>query len=625
MRKFFSSFVILAVLFSLAVPTVLAAETELSEDIVILYTNDIHTYIDGPLSYDVIAAIKADLQTRYRYVLLVDAGDHVQGAPYGSMDKGETIISLMNAAGYEAATLGNHEFDYGMAGCMNVLEWADYPYLSCNFYHVEEGVREENVLDSFRLFECGGETVAFVGITTPESIQKSTPAYFQDENGNYIYGISGGADGAALYADVQAAVDEAKAAGATKVIALGHLGIDASSEPWTSVDTIAHVSGLDAFIDGHSHSVVEGQTVTDRDGRDVLLTQTGQYFDRIGIMVIDAETGGIATDFIEYDETAGTLASGLYTGTALIRDEEIRAIKEAWIAQLETELGKKIGSTELVLDNYDEDGNRLVRSQETNTGDFAADALYYLFDNMGMDVDVAVMNGGGVRNTALTGDLTYLSCKAVHTFGNVACLRTVTGQQLLDALEWGARSVGEAEVGGFLQVSGLTYSIDPTVPNTIRQDEQGNWAGGPTGQYRVYDVRVYDRDTGTWEPLDLTAEYNVAGYNYTLRDLGDGYCMFSGSVNVLDYVMEDYMVLANYIQGFENGVVGASNSPLCAKHPGLTVDYSTVSGSGRIVIEARSAQEETNPKTGDAGMALCLCLAAGALWTMAAMVKRKKL
>ena len=591
-----------------AAPTTVEVSTE---DIVILYTNDVHTYIDGVLSYDVIAGLKAELEAEFGNVLLVDAGDHVQGTAFGSMDKGATIVKLMNAAGYDLATLGNHEFDYGMDGAMNVIDWAEYPYISANFYHEENGVKGETVLEAVHLFELGGRVIGFVGITTPETFTKSTPAYFQDEAGNYIYGISGGEDGAALHADVQAGIDAAKAAGAEIVIALGHLGDDPASQPWTSEETIAGVSGLTAFIDGHSHSTIVGKDVADKDGNAVLLTQTGEYFDAIGMMLIDGETGEISTDLISYAEITATVMdengeavlnedgeevtevigyefiSDLYTGASWCSDADVKAIQDAWIEEINTQLGQTIGTTSVVFDNYDAEGNRMVRSQETNTGDFAADALYYLFDNMGLDVDVAVMNGGGVRNKAVTGDISYLTAKSIHTFGNVACLQTITGQQLLDALEWGARGVGTGEeIGGFLHVSGITYKIDTEWPASVQMDEKGVWVGAPTGGYRVHDVQVYNKETGTYEALDLSATYNLAGYNYTLRDLGDGFNMFDGAVNVLDYVMEDYMVLANYIQAFEGGVVDATNSPLMAKYSGIKLDYSTVSGSGRIVFEA---------------------------------------
>ena len=588
-----------------------AAETTAAapaEDVVILYTNDVHTYIDGVLSYDVIAGLKDSLETVYGNVLLVDAGDAAQGTAFGSMDKGETIIKLMNAAGYDLATLGNHEFDYGMEGTMNIIDWADYSYISANFYHEENGVKGETVLPASEIFEIGGRKIAFVGATTPESFTKSTPAYFQDENGNYIYGIAGGEDGAALYAEIQAAVDAVKAEGADIVIALGHLGDDPASQPWTSEETIANVKGLDAFIDGHSHSTVEGKDVNG-----TLLTQTGEYFDAIGMMLIDGESGEITTDLIGYEEILETVTDE--NGQAVLDEDgnevtevigyafvsdfdlgctwasaaEVAQIKNAWITEIDTQLGQVIGSTALTFDNYDADGKRLVRSQETNTGDFAADALYYLFDNMGLDVDVAIMNGGGVRNKAVSGELSYQTAKSIHTFGNVACLQTISGQQLLDALEWGARGVGSGEeIGGFLHVAGITYKVDAAWPTSVQMDDKGVWIGAPTGGYKVHDVQVYNKETGAYEPLDLEASYNLAGYNYTLRDLGDGFNMFSGAVNVLDYVMEDYMVLANYIQGFEGGVVDATNSPLATKFPGMLVDYSSVDGSGRIVEEEAS-------------------------------------
>lgn len=603
MRKFLAVFLSLTLVLT-GLASIAAAEASLSDDIVILYTNDVHTYIDGALSYDVIAAVKADLQKQYKHVLLVDAGDHIQGTAYGSMDKGETIIKLMNAAGYDVATLGNHEFDYGMEGCIKIREWAKFPYVSCNFYHEENFVRNENVLEDFATFNCGSEVVAIIGITTPESFTKSTPAYFQDETGSYIYGIAGGEDGAALYADVQSAIDDAKAAGATKIIALGHLGIDPSSSPWTSKETIENTSGLNAFIDGHSHSKVEGEIVSDKGEAPVVLTQTGDYFNQIGMMVISAETGDITTDFIELVELTETtkdaegkevtnvigyeLSSQLYPSTAYVSDADVAAIKTEWMAKIDEELGTVIGSTALELANYDADGNRLVRSQETNAGDFCADALYFLFDDMGLDVDVAVMNGGGIRNkAAVTGDISYKVCKDIHTFGNVACLQTITGQQLLDALEWGARTAGTGEeCGGFLQVSGLTYKIDTEYPESTQKDDKGVWTGAPTGGYRVHDVKVYNKETNAWDALDPEAKYNLAGYNYTLRDMGDGFAMFDGAVNVLDYVMEDYMVLANYVQAFEGGVVEAANSPLAAKYAGFTVDYGATDGTGRIVFEA---------------------------------------
>lgn len=537
-----------------------------NDEVVILYTNDVHTYINQGITYSKLAALKAT----YENALLVDAGDHIQGTAYGAMDKGATVTKLMNEAGYDLATLGNHEFDYNMSGCIATVERADFPYVSCNFYHEKDGVAGDNVLDSYKVFDVSGIKIAIIGITTPETFSKTTPGYFQNENGEYIYGIAGGNDGKALYDSVQKAIDEASLE-ADVIIALGHLGVDLSSAPWTSEEVIANTSGLDAFIDGHSHHTIPMKEVKDKNGETVVLTQTGQYFAAVGKMTVTKD--GIKTELLSAEDFEN-----------IVPDEKVSAIEEDWKNQINEKLGEVIGKTEVVFDNYDEEGNRLVRKQSTNTGDFSADALYYLFDSMDIDVDVAVMNGGGVRNTAIVGDLTYFSCKEIHTFGNVACIQRMTGQQILDALEWGAKDVGLSDSGSLLHPSGLTYKINTAIESTVQFDEKGVWTGAPTAEYRVYDVKVYSRETDEWEPLDVKKEYNVAGYNYTLRDLGGGCAMFKGAVNVLDYVMEDYMVLATYVRGFENQTIKATNSPISKKYKNFEIDYSNVAGSGRISV-----------------------------------------
>jgi len=595
MKKFTKLLAVLLVLcmvFSV-IPMVSAAEPlpmVNENELVIFYTNDVHTYIDKELSYDTLAGLRWDAVNSQvddsSSVLLFDAGDHIQGTAYGSMDKAATIVELMEAASYDLATLGNHEFDYGMERALEVAQ-GNIPYVSCNFYHEENGVVGESVLDSYAIYEVNGVKVAVIGITTPETFTKSTPAYFQDENGNYIYGIAGGEDGAELYAAVQAAIDAASAE-ADVVIALAHLGDDPASQPWTSEEVIANTTGLDALIDGHSHSTVPMKEVADKEGNTVILTQTGEYFNAVGRMVIDLETLAIETGLLTIQsgaegEASTWLLDGEYTGWEVRAEESVTEIKDAWIASIEEQLGEVIGYADVVFDNYDETG-RLVRKQETNTGDFAADALYYLFDNMGLDVDVAIMNGGGVRNKTITGELSYKTMKDIHTFGNVACLQTITGQQLLDALEWGARGTYGEEIGGFLHVSGITYDIHTYIESTVQADEKGVWIGGPTGEYRVKNVKIMQ--DGKWVDLDLNAKYNLAGYNYTLRDLGDGFAMFDGAVNVLDYVMEDYMVLANYVKsfpvegGFEYPTITAKNSP-----------YGSIYGEGRISLIARDFKD----------------------------------
>ena len=550
-KKFLALLLAVTAVFSLAAP-VMAEEALISpapsaDEITILYTNDVHTYIDKDLRYSTVAGYRDSLTN----VLLVDAGDHVQGTAYGSMDEGATIVQLMEAANYDLATPGNHEFDYGMARALAVCTGGKVPYVSCNFYHEKNGVPGKGVLDSYKIFEEGGKKLAFIGVTTPESFTKSTPKYFQDDAGNYIYGIAGGDDGKALYSAVQKAIDEV-ASKADYIVALGHLGDDPASDPWNSEDVIANTTGLDAFIDGHSHSTVPMKEVADKSGSTVILTQTGSYLDALGQITITAD-GKITSKLL----TAADLAS-------VTPNAQVKAIEDQWINAVDTQLGEVIGSFTDVMTNYDADGTRLVRKEETNVGDFCADALYYLFDSMDLDVDFAVMNGGGIRNKQATGEVTYKTCKEIHTFGNVACLLTVTGQQMLDALEWGAKDVavdGSKECGGFLHPSGLKYTIDATIPCTVQKDDKGVWTGGPTGAYRVKDVQVLNKKTGAYEPLKLDGKYNLAGYNYTLRDLGDGFAMFDGAVNVLDYVKTDYMVLADYVKSFPEGKVTGYAQP----------------------------------------------------------------
>lgn len=544
--------------------------------VTILYTNDAHTYIDHKspeLTYASIAALKQSCAAAGENVLLVDAGDHVQGTAYGSMDEGASIIQLMNAAGYDVATLGNHEFDYGMARAKEIIKEAEFPYLSCNFVDLRTGLK---VLPSTKIFCVGGVRVAFVGITTPESFTKSTPAYFMNEaQTKYIYDIYGGDDGQKLYDAVQKAINKVRLF-ADYVIGLGHLGVDPSSSPWTSEEVIAHTSGFDAFIDGHSHTLMPSKEVLDAKGNTVILTQTGSYLANVGKMTITAD-GVISTEMIP-----------TYEGS----DSAVAAIENDWIDAVDDMLGEKIAVSE--SDFYINDpvtGSRLIRSQETNLGDFVADGIYTYFNEIeGLDCDLAVMNGGGIRADEAAGDWTFKTCKEVNPFGNVACLMEVTGQQIQDALEFGARYAGSGqENGGFLQVAGATYEIHTDVPNTVQTDDKNVWQGGATGTPRVQNVRVYNKQTGAYEPLELGRIYKLGGMNYTLRDLGDGFAMFDGATLVKDYVSQDYLVLSSYamlfggIDGEGYSHIASANSPL-ADYAGYLLNYENPYGAGRIVL-----------------------------------------
>ena len=556
---------------SVGAPAAFAEETNCffgdKADVTILYTNDVHTYIDNKSpkpTYAAIAALKKSIEDTGRDVLLVDAGDHIQGTAYGSMDDGATIIELMNEAGYDLATPGNHEFDYGMARAKAVLREADFPYVSCNWVDLRTGF---NVLPSVKFF--------FVGVTTPETFTKSTPAYFMnDAQTKYIYDILGGEDGQKLYDAVQKAIDKAEFWGADTIIGLGHLGVDPSSSPWTSEEVIAHTHGFTAFIDGHSHTVMANKQVTDASGKAVTLTQTGSYFKNIGKMTVGAD-GTITTELID-----------TYEGL----DAAVAATASNWISAVDDMLGEEIavGDTKFYI-NDPATGKRRIRSGETNLGDFVADGIYTYFNEIEeLHCDIAIMNGGGIRTDVEAGPWSFKTCKTVSPFGNVACLMSVTGQQIQDALEFGARFAGAEgkENGGFLQVAGARYTIHTGTPNTVQTNDKNVWTGSAATP-RVRNVEIYDKTTGTYQPLDPNATYALAGMNYTLRNLGDGFAMFDGATLIKDYVSEDYLVMSSYAAMFggvdANGLphLASANSPL-ADYPGYLLNYEDPYGAGRI-------------------------------------------
>ena len=551
-------------------------------DIVLFHTNDVHCHIDKGEGYAQAAALKQQAKLAVGDkggVLLVDAGDAIQGTPYGSLDQGKTIINLMRLAGYDVATFGNHEFDYGMERTLALKEEAgaatdkDHPgtpfsYVCCNFYKLKEDHKtaDTTVVDPYKIYTFGDKKVAVVGIATPESFTKSTPAYFQDKEGNYIYGLAEGNKGQDLYDSVQTAVDAAKAEGANYVVALAHTGVDKASEPWTADEVIKNTNGIDVYIDGHSHTNKIGE-VENKDGEKVVYSQTGTAYNCIGKIVIDKD-GKITATHIDAVQNL---------------DEATAKANKAWIDSVEEELGETVAKSNVdFYINNPETHNRMIRNQETNLGDFTTDALRYYFTKIdpinGKPVDFAIMNGGGIRADMPKGDVTYKTMMTVHTFGNMATVIELSGQKVLDALEWGARTAGPEgkECGGFLQTSGLTYEIHTYIPDGCKTDDKGNWIGHD-GEYRVKNVMIGGK------PLDLDKTYTMAGQGYTLKSGGDGFTMFKGCAYPKDEVRIDYEVLVDYAKSFP--VDEKTKLPtIDAKNSVLGTDYSDFHGEGRIKL-----------------------------------------
>ena len=547
---------LLSVSLSLALAGPALAAEPGENDIVILHTNDVHCGIEDGLTYAGVSAYAKEMEAQYGAdrVTLVDAGDAVQGGPIGTLTQGEYLVDIMNQVGYDIFTPGNHEFDYQIPRLLELTELLDAQTISSNFVDLTTG---ESVFQPYTVLDYGDVQVGYVGITTPESFTKSTPAYFQDENGNYIYGFCERNNGQDLYDNVQASVDAARADGADYVVAVAHLGIEETSAPWRSTDVIANTTGIDVMIDGHSHSTIDGQQVANEEGEMVLLNQTGTKLSAVGKIVIDPDTGDIMAELVTD-----------YAG----RDADTQAFVDGINAEFADVLNQVVAHSDVSLTTVDPtSGERIIRNLETNLGDLCADAYRTV-----LEADVGLVNGGGIRADIPAGDVTYGQIINVHPYSNQATSVRATGQQLLDALEMGARN-NPGESGGFLQVSGMTYTIDTTIPSGVVTDDKGNFVR-VDGEYRVKDVTV------NGEPLDVNKTYVVASHDYMLLDGGDGMVMFQGDEVVKDRVMPDNQVLIQYIRDSLGGSVGA--------------DYADPYGQGRITVltEASAPDQPQEPE-----------------------------
>lgn len=530
-KKLISLFMALVLIVALCGGSTFASE---SKDIVVLYTNDVHCAVDDNVGYAGLAAYRTEMLKTTDYVSLVDAGDALQGGVLGTLSKGEYIANIMNKVGYDVIIPGNHEFDYGMTRFLELSKLQQTSYISCNFIDLKTN---KPVFDSYKMITYGSVKVAYVGIDTPETFSKSTPAYFQDSSGNYIYGFCEGNNGQDLYKAVQTAIDSAKAAGANYVVAVGHCGIDAQSAPWRSTDIIANVTGLTAFIDGHSHSVIPSQNITDKSGNTVVLTSSGTKLAAIGKVVIKPDgsvTSELVTGYTSKDSTVATYVN------------EIKAKNDSLLKTI-------VAKTSVDLTIKNADGTRAVRSKETNMGDLVADA----YRTIG-GADIGWVNGGGIRDSIVAGNITYSQIIAVNPYGNTLCVCQATGQEIVDALEMASRSCPD-ENGGFLQVSGIKYTIDTTFASTVVVDDKKMFVK-VGGLRRVKDVQVLNKITGAYEPIVLTKTYTLASHNYMLKSGGDGINMFMDNKYTLENIMLDNQVLISYITDTLKGVVPASYS-----------------------------------------------------------------
>ena len=545
--------------------------------VTILHTNDTHAHVDdGSVSFSEIAAEKARVAATGESVILVDAGDYVQGTALGGYDEGRTVVDIMNAAGYDVATLGNHEFDYGIPAMLRNLERSRFRSTSCNL------LRRNSPDDPGRLFlppyvvvTSRTVRVGFVGVTTPTALVSAKPSTFMDSTNTYrAWDFIAGEKGEELYAAVQKAVDAA-AGESDYVVVLGHLGVSPESANYMSTDVIAHTTNFIAFVDGHSHSEYTGKLVRNAAGKPVVLTQSGSYLGVLGFLTL---------------EKGRCVAAGTVYPRGE-RSEKVVALEKHLAAEVEKQLGVCIAHADQAICAYlPGTMKRLARSQDCAAGDFAADAaLWYANEKAGIACDFALMNGGNVRADIPAGEVTLKTMRTVQPFAGTVGVIEANGQTVLDALEFGAQVAGEGESGGFLQVAGLRYSIDTAVESAVRVDATGAWVAAPSnGCYRVHDVQVYDRGVGEWKNLDPTAVYRVVGNAFTLVEGGDGFAMFRGARRVNNAICTDYLVLSEYAKSFTIGAEGvpclASRCSPLAAFRNYAIAYENPLGSRRVHV-----------------------------------------
>ena len=435
MRKFLSVLLAFAMMLSLGVTTLAAEDTAVGTTAVeqtyagktvILHSNDVHGAITG---YACIAALKTDYESKGAEVILVDAGDYSQGTTNVSTTKGADAVAMMNAAGYDVVTIGNHEFDYGYEQLMDNMSKAEFKVVCADVFDADG----TTIFDANYTYTTkSGVKVGFFGLETPEAQTKVNPAL--------IKGLTFATDD--LWTVSQKQIDAL--ADADVVICLSHLGVDNETKPYTSYDLWNNTKGIDMIIDGHSH------TVMTKGDKNEPIQSTGTAFANIGVIVIDD-----ASKKIESNELVAV------TDT-MAKDEAVAAAAEKIIDRVKAEYDVKFAVSKVELNGAKApNGNR---DSETNNGDLITDAMVWqvLQNKDGLTVNedhvVAITNGGGIRAAIKPGDVTKNDINTVLPFGNTVAVVYVTGAELLEALEASTYCTPGA-IGGFPQVSGINFTL----------------------------------------------------------------------------------------------------------------------------------------------------------------------
>ena len=505
--------------------------------IVVIYDNDVHCAVDG---YAKLAGVRNSYRKQTPYVTTVSCGDFVQGDIVGSVSNGTAIIDIMNRVKYDVTTLGNHEFGFGIAQMLSLTRRLDADVVSANFRSI---IDESLPFKPYVIKKYGNVDIAYLGLTTPTTLNSVAYTTFTDENGKHIYDFCQNQ----FYDNAQRHINEARSDGADYVIILSHLGDHGYGGAPSSISLIQNTTGINAVLDGHDHSTIADSTIYDIVGKGVLLTSTGTAFKNIGVLTLSTN-GDFSSQLIQTDDSCPT-------------DKDVHAfveqIKEENMAQGE----RVVGTSEVTMIIRNEDGVRITRTEETPIGNFCADALRNV-----LGTDIAFMNGGAIRSEIRQGEITYNMLLNVFPFNNSLCTATMTGSQILDALEMSVTLLPK-EFGGFLQVSGIKFRANLSVPTSVVIDEN-NLFSHVAGSRRVSDVQVLDKATGQYVPIDPDRTYTIAGTNYLLEDCGDYGVMRYAQLKDTN-LGQDVDMLAIYLSQILGGKIGT--------------EYSTT--QGRIIVE----------------------------------------
>ncbi|MDO4218753.1 MAG: bifunctional UDP-sugar hydrolase/5'-nucleotidase [Synergistaceae bacterium] len=564
-KKFQHTFKTLLVSFVLLVcfcSSSIAAETVAE----ILFTHDTHCHYSENIGFAGVAAIKKDLQSKNpnRKLFLIDLGDAIQGTAYGVFSFGEYSVDIMNLLHYDIAILGNHAFDYLFPALVKAVKRSNTKHwLVANLVYTGPGKNPLSMIKPFTIetvnYGKGKKMkIGFVGVTTPKSITDGNPRYFM-QDGKFVWSLWGrGAaqDRFTFYESIQQAINSCRKAGAEMVILLTHLGTDENFAPYQSVDLVHNVTGADLVLDSHSHSVLPRREEKDKSGKIVPITSTGCWLENVGhVTIYDDKTA--ATELINKKDVT--------KDGKVVRDEAIQKKIDAIVGQMDKLLSRKVGESEVTMTRLNEKGERLSKVAEIPFGNFCADAARYV-----AGAQIGLMNGGGMKAKIKKGQLTEKDLFELYPAVGFLAKIEVTGQQLLDLLEFAYSKTDKyenlhfdpkskepsEENGAFMHVSGLKVVVDSSIPTPVIIEN--SLFKAIKGKRRVVSVKLVT-DDGKEVPIDPKKTYTAAGNSFGLVSGGDGNTI-TENCKLLNTISNDhyFKTYVKYVENFLHGKVSAS-------------------------------------------------------------------